>query len=91
MAGRRRLNRGMAKTPNDIAALSFEKALAELESIVSKLESGQAALEDSIALYERGAALKAHCEATLKSAQEKIEKIVVGSDGKPKAEKASFE
>ena len=80
----------MAKAPNDIAALSFEKALAELEEIVSKLESGGAALEESIALYERGAALKAHCEKTLKSAQEKIEKIVVGSDGKPKAEKASF-
>ena len=81
----------MAKAPNDIAALSFEKALAELEEIVSKLESGGAALEDSIALYERGAALKAHCEKTLKSAQEKIEKIVVGADGKPKTQKASFD
>ncbi len=81
----------MAKAPNDIAALSFEKALAELEEIVQKLESGGAALEESIALYERGAALKAHCEKTLKSAQEKIEKIVVGADGKPKTEKASFE
>ncbi|MEO1137138.1 MAG: exodeoxyribonuclease VII small subunit, partial [Pseudomonadota bacterium] len=70
----------MAKKPDDIAKLSFESALAELESIVQKLESGQAALEDSIALYERGAALKAHCEKTLKSAQEKIEKIVVGGD-----------
>ena len=81
----------MAKAPNDIASLSFEKALAELEEIVQKLESGGAALEESIALYERGAALKAHCEKTLQSAQEKIEKIVVGSDGKPKTEKASFE
>ncbi|WP_375203410.1 exodeoxyribonuclease VII small subunit [Hyphococcus sp.] len=81
----------MAKAPNDIASLSFEKALAELEDIVQKLEGGGAALEESIALYERGAALKAHCEKTLKSAQEKIEKIVVGSDGKPKTEKASFE
>lgn len=86
----------MAKAPSsqtagDIAALSFENALAELEAIVAKLESGQAALEESIALYERGAALKAHCEKTLKSAQEKIEKIVVGADGKPKAEKASFD
>ena len=81
----------MAKKPDDIASLSFENALAELEQIVQKLESGQAALEDSIALYERGAALKAHCEKTLKQAQEKIEKIVVGADGKPKAEKASFE
>lgn len=81
----------MAKAPNDIASLSFEKALAELEDIVQKLEGGGAALEESIALYERGAALKAHCEKTLKSAQEKIEKIVVGADGKPKTEKASFE
>ncbi|HPE32130.1 MAG TPA: exodeoxyribonuclease VII small subunit, partial [Parvularculaceae bacterium] len=71
----------MAKAPNDIAALSFEKALAELEDIVQKLESGGVALEDSIALYERGAALKAHCEAKLKSAQEKIEKIVVSDAG----------
>ena len=81
----------MAKKPDDIASLSFENALAELEQIVQKLESGQAALEDSIAIYERGAALKAHCEKTLKSAQEKIEKIVVGADGKPKAQTASFE
>ena len=81
----------MAKKPDDISKLSFEKALAELEEIVQKLESGEAELEASIALYERGAALKTHCEAKLKSAQEKIEKIVVGADGKPKAEPASFE
>ncbi len=81
----------MAKKPDDILALSFEKALAELEDIVSKLESGKAELEDSIALYERGAKLKAHCEAKLKSAQEKIEKIVVGGNGKPKAEPAEFD
>lgn len=81
----------MAKTPNDTAALSFEKALAELEAIVQKLESGSADLEESIALYERGAALKAHCEAKLKSAQERIEKIVVASDGKPRMEPATFD
>jgi len=81
----------MAKAPSDIAALSFEKALAELEDIVGKLESGGVALEDSIALYERGAALKAHCEAKLKSAQEKIEKIVVSGTGEVKAEPAKFE
>ncbi|HOP18492.1 MAG TPA: exodeoxyribonuclease VII small subunit [Amphiplicatus sp.] len=81
----------MAKAPNDIAALSFEKALAELEDIVQKLESGGVALEDSIALYERGAALKAHCEAKLKSAQEKIEKIVVSDAGGVKTEPAKFE
>ena len=81
----------MAKKPDDIEKLSFEKALAELEDIVRKLENGEAELEASIALYERGAALKAHCEAKLKSAQEKIEKIVVGADGKPKTEPASFD
>ncbi|MEE2690955.1 MAG: exodeoxyribonuclease VII small subunit [Pseudomonadota bacterium] len=81
----------MAKTPNDIAGLSFEKALAELEDIVRKLEEGQVALEDSIALYERGAALKAHCEAKLKSAQERIDKIVVDETGNPRLEPAKFD
>ncbi|MCB2098196.1 MAG: exodeoxyribonuclease VII small subunit [Parvularculaceae bacterium] len=81
----------MAKTPNDTASLSFEKALAELETIVQKLESGSVELEESIALYERGAALKAHCEARLKSAQERIEKIVVSADGQPKTEPATFD
>ena len=75
----------------NLSDLSFEKALAELEGIVQKLESGGVELEQSIALYERGAALKAHCEATLKSAQEKIEKIVADGDGAPKAEPAAFE
>ena len=65
----------------DIAALSFEQALAELEKIVGQLESGQAPLEESIDLYTRGAALKAHCEAKLKSAQLRVEKIVVGPGG----------
>ena len=79
------------KTPGDIAKLSFEDALAELETIIGRLEGGQVALEESIALYERGAALKAHCEATLTAAREKIEKIVVGPGGEPKAEPASFD
>lgn len=81
----------MAKKTDDISTMTFEAALAELETIVKTLESGSAPLEESIALYERGAALKAHCEAKLKSAQEKIEKIVVGADGNVKAEPASFE
>jgi exodeoxyribonuclease VII small subunit len=81
----------MAKSPNDVAALSFEKALAELEQIVQKLEQGAVELEESIALYERGAALKAHCEAKLKSAQERIEKIVVSGDATIKAEAAKFD
>jgi exodeoxyribonuclease VII small subunit len=81
----------MAKTTNDTAGLSFEKALAELESIVQKLEQGSVDLEESIALYERGAALKAHCEAKLKAAQERIEKIVVSDTGAARAEPAAFE
>ena len=72
----------MADPPaDDLAVLSFEQALAELERIVGQLESGQAPLEESIALYERGARLKAHCEARLEAARLKVEKIVVGRDG----------
>jgi len=55
--------------------LSFEAAMAELEAVVRKLESGQVALEESIALYERGAALRAHCDARLRAAEERIEMI----------------
>jgi len=61
----------------DIAAMSFETALRELEGIVGKLESGQAPLAESIAIYERGEALKAHCEALLKAAEMRIEKITL--------------
>lgn len=71
--------------------LSFEDALARLEGIVQRLESGQAPLEESISLYEQGAALKAHCEAKLKDAQLRVEKIVVGADGQAKGvEPAEF-
>ena len=59
----------------EIATLSFEAAMAELEEVVRKLESGSVALEESIALYERGAALKAHCDARLRAAEEKVELI----------------
>ncbi len=75
----------------DIAKKSFEDALQELEEIVRKLESGDAALEESISLYERGAALKAHCEARLKAAREKVEKIILDENGNPKAEPAQFD
>lgn len=81
----------MAKTSDDIAKLPFEKALSELENIVQQLESGAAPLEESIALYERGAALKAHCDAMLKSAQEKIDKIVVAENGTLKTEDAKLD
>ena len=79
----------MADT-SDIAALSFEQALAELEKIVSELESGQAPLERSIEVYERGAALKAHCESRLEAARLRVEKIVVGAGGATSAEPAEF-
>jgi exodeoxyribonuclease VII small subunit len=76
--------------PAEIASLSFEQALAELEQIVARLESGQAPLEDSITLYERGAALKAHCEQRLEAARLRVEKIVVGAGGQPGVEPAEF-
>lgn len=70
----------------DIANMSFETALAELEQIVARLEQGDAPLEESINIYQRGAALKAHCEHTLKQAQLKVDKIVLGSDGSVNAQ-----
>lgn len=75
----------------EIQALSFEQALTELEQIVSRLESGQAPLEDSIRMYERGAALKTHCEERLKAAQLRVEKIVQGAAGAPGVEPAEFD
>ena len=77
-------------TVTDIAALSFEQALAELEKIVAELESGQAPLERSIEVYERGAALTAHCEAKLEAARLRVEKIVVGAQGAVGSEPAEF-
>lgn len=68
--------------PNaDVADLPFERALAELESIVRSLEQGNVALEDSIAIYERGQVLQAHCDALLRRAEARIEKVVVGQNG----------
>jgi exodeoxyribonuclease VII small subunit len=63
-------------------ALPFEKALAELEEIVRRLERGDVPLEDSIAIYERGEVLKKHCESLLRKAEARIEKITIGPDGK---------
>jgi exodeoxyribonuclease VII small subunit len=67
--------------PVPIDSLSFEAALRELEGIVARLEQGEVDLEDSIALYERGQSLKAHCEKKLKSAEGRLEKIVLGAAG----------
>ncbi len=66
---------------NAIEEFSFEVALKELEAIVSRLEQGEVDLEDSIALYERGQVLKSHCEKKLKSAEGRLEKIVLGAGG----------
>lgn len=67
--------------PADIAALSFEDALVELEKLVKQLEDGKAKLDDAVKSYERGALLKRHCETKLREAQAKIEQITVGADG----------
>lgn len=66
---------------SDVSGMSFEQAMAELERVVGQLERGDVPLEESIALYERGAALKAHCETKLKAAEERVEKITRGADG----------
>ncbi len=77
--------------PPDIAAMSFEAALTELEGIVKRLEAGNAKLDDAIAAYERGALLKRHCEAKLREAQARVDKIVIGSDGTPNVEKLALD
>jgi len=70
-----------AAMPAEIAAMSFEQALAELQELVKRLEKGDAKLDDAIKSYERGALLKQHCEAKLREAQMKVEKIVLGANG----------
>jgi exodeoxyribonuclease VII small subunit len=76
-----------AKPPEEpVDAMSFELALKELERIVGRLEQGEVELEESIALYEQGQALKAHCEKKLKSAEGRLEKIVAGAKGAERTE-----
>ncbi len=77
--------------PAEIAALSFEDALAELEQIVKRLEGGSGKLNDAISSYERGALLKRHCEAKLREAEARVNKIVIGADGALAAEPAALE
>ncbi|WP_334146165.1 exodeoxyribonuclease VII small subunit [Hyphomicrobium sp.] len=72
------------KTYADIGELSFEKALKELETIVSRLERGDVELEESITIYERGEALRGHCDRLLKEAEARVEKLTVGADGAPR-------
>ncbi len=71
-------------TGKNIKEMSFEEAMAELEQVVAKLESGQAPLDQSIDLYERGAKLKERCEGRLKDAELRVNKIIAGKDGEAK-------
>lgn len=68
----------------DIKDMSFERALKELESIVTRLEKGDVELEESIAIYERGEILKEHCDRLLRQAEAKVEKLTFAADGSPK-------
>lgn len=70
-------------TEKPIEKMSFEDAILELEKVVTQLDRGDVALEDSIKLYERGAALKARCEAKLKEAEEKVAQITLDANGQP--------
>lgn len=71
----------MSETP--VSEMSFEDAMRELETVVSRLETGDVPLEDSIKLYERGAALKAHCQKKLAEAEEKVAQITLDGEGNP--------
>jgi len=73
----------MANTNGDVAKLTFEKAIEELESIVKRLEEGKVPLEESVAIYERGEALKRRCEDLLRQAEARVEKITLDAAGKP--------
>ncbi|HEU0221391.1 MAG TPA: exodeoxyribonuclease VII small subunit [Paracoccaceae bacterium] len=66
-----------------VAEMSFEEAMAALEHVVTELEAGAVPLEQSIALYERGAELRKHCEEKLRAAEEKVAQITLGPDGRP--------
>ena len=70
-------------TDKPVDKMSFEEAMAELEAVVGQLERGEVALDQSIALYERGAKLKARCEVKLREAEEKVAQITLDADGKP--------
>ena len=74
----------------EVSALSFEAALAELEEIVRQLEQGKSSLEDAIGAYERGAALKKHCEKKLGEARARVDKIKLSADGVTETESADL-
>ena len=82
---------GGDELPPEIQNLSFEEALKSLEEIVQRLESGEVNLEESIEIYSRGTQLKRHCEAKLRAAQERVEKIVADADGAVRIEPVDVE
>jgi len=71
------------KDNSDVGQMPFERAIDELESIVKRLEEGKVPLEESVAIYERGEALKRHCEELLRQAEARVEKITLDAGGKP--------
>jgi exodeoxyribonuclease VII small subunit len=70
-------------TGNDVGQLTFERAIEELETIVKRLEEGKVPLEESVAIYERGEALKRRCEDLLRQAEARVDKITLDAAGKP--------
>jgi exodeoxyribonuclease VII small subunit len=73
----------MAENTTDVKKMPFERAIDELESIVKRLEEGKVPLEESVAIYERGEALKKRCEELLRQAEARVEKITLDAGGKP--------
>ena len=80
-----------AETPQDIAGMTFERALEELEQIVRRLEGGKGALDEAIGAYERGAQLKRHCERKLQEAKARVEKISFTAAGSPELKPADID
>ncbi len=79
------------EVPNDVAGMTFERALEELEQIVRRLEAGQGSLDEAIGAYERGAHLKRHCETKLKEAKARVEKISFAANGTPELKPAEID
>ena len=78
----------MAENTTDVKKMPFERAIEELESIVKRLEEGKVPLEESVAIYERGEALKIRCEELLRQAEARVEKITLNASGKPTGSEA---
>ena len=84
------MNDTKGQAPADLAGISFEDALRELEAIVTSLERGDVSLDDAISAFERGTALKAHCQSRLEEARMKVEQIRLPADGTPPTDSVPF-